>query len=45
MTRSWENTYVNLGLELGIFSRENNNFFPLREMSKSEALKSILLLS
>ncbi len=44
-TQSWENTYVNVWLELWIFSAENSKFYPFREITKAEALKTILLLS
>lgn len=42
---SWENGYVNLWVDLGVFSTKNSQFFPLREISRIEAIKTIVLLS
>jgi hypothetical protein len=36
---------VNLWLELWVFSKKNTEFFPLREITRIEALKTIVLLS
>lgn len=44
-TQSWENMYVNLWVELGVFSLTNENFYPLRDITKIEALKTIISLS
>lgn len=44
LTNSWENTYVNAGIEQGIISVGNIYFSPLRNFSRVEALKLILTL-
>lgn len=44
-TQSWENMYVNLGVDMGIFSLTNENFYPMRDITKIEALKTIVSLS
>ncbi len=41
-TNSWENTYVNAGIERWIISLDNKIFSPLRNVSRAEALKLIL---
>lgn len=43
-TNSWENTYINAGVENGILSLENKLFSPFRNVSRVEALKLILTL-
>lgn len=43
-TNSWENTYINTGIEKEIISLDNKNFFPYRDVSRVEALKIIFTL-
>lgn len=43
-TSSWENTYINAGVEKEIISLDNKNFFPYRNVSRVEALKIIFTL-
>lgn len=44
-TNSWENTYVNAWVKSWIISTENSYFYPLRNISRVEALKMIFVLS
>lgn len=43
-TNTWENTYINAGVENGILSLDNTLFSPFRNVSRVEALKLILTL-
>lgn len=44
LTNTWENTYINAGIENGILSLDNRFFSPFRNVSRVEALKLILTL-
>lgn len=44
LTNTWENTYINAGIENGILSLDNTFFSPFRNVSRVEALKLILTL-
>lgn len=44
-TQSWENTYINAWIRLGIVSLDNAKFSPFRNVSRVEALKLILTLT
>lgn len=44
-TQSWENTYINAAIKNKIISIQNTSFFPMRNVSRIEWLKLVLLLS
>jgi len=44
-TLSWQNTYVNAWINLWIISKNNNKFYPNREVSRVEFLKMLLNIS
>ncbi|MDD4151349.1 MAG: S-layer homology domain-containing protein [Candidatus Gracilibacteria bacterium] len=43
-TSSWENTYIQKAVLVGLLDTKNTNFFPKREVNKVEALKMVILL-
>ncbi len=44
-TNTWENSYINAWVNLGIIDKENKYFYPFRNVSRVEWLKLILELS
>ncbi len=44
-TKSWQNTYINAWVDLWFISKDNNKFFPNREVSRIEFLKMLLQIS